>query len=159
MTTVKDAYQDLEREMFAVVSDDRREEIREVLALTRSQMADDSAANDRQRFGGKRTLSVDAFADAGFEMLAHQMPPQAVREEQEALEEGFRPFLAALTDEQHDVVRSVYRYGFSFRESARRLGLKTPALQRRMRRAVDALRKTLCAAAGIAETVEEGPTT
>ena len=147
---VRDTYADLEREMFTV-GDERREEIQEILALARAQMADDNATNDRQRFGGQRTLSADRFAEDGFEMVAHQMPPQAVREEQEALEEGMRPYLNQLTMEQHDAIRSVYRYGFSFRESARRLTITTPALQRRIRRAVDSMRTILLKAAGIEE--------
>ena len=153
--SVREAYATLERELFAAESDEERDRITELLKLTRAQFADDSASNDRQRFGGQRTLSLDRFAEEGYEPSNPEETSRLVLEEQEALEEGFRPFLSELTMEQADATRAIFRYGFSYRDGARRLNITTPALQRRIRRSLDALRKSLLRAAGFIEEGEE----
>ena len=137
---VREAYSEVERQMFASESDaESRERITEILRLTRAQLADDSASNDRQRFGGRRTLSLDHFAEEGFEPSEPELPSRMVREEQEALEYGMKPDIDKLTMEQGDVARAIFRYGFSYREAARRLGITTPAVQRRVKRALHML--------------------
>lgn len=145
---IEDAYEALERSMFGT---DDLAGTRELLQLTRSQMADDTASNDRARFGGQRTLSLDRFAESGYEPDGMPDTPYMVREEQEALEEGMRPFLQALPMDERDSLSSIYRYSFSYRDAAGRLGLTLPSLQRRVNRAIRNLRAALVAAAGIEE--------
>jgi predicted DNA-binding protein (UPF0251 family) len=70
-------------------------------------------------------------------------PSRATLEEQEALEFGMKPFLDTLNMEQADAVRTIYRYSFAYREGARRLGITTAALQRRIKSSVKAMRKVL----------------
>jgi hypothetical protein len=120
-----------------------RERIQEVLALTRVQMADDAATSDRQRFAGKRTLSLDGFAETGYEMSLAPKPSYATREEQEALEFGMKPFLDTLTKEQLSAVQTIFQYSHAYREGAKLLHIKTAALQRRIRSAAKAVRKAL----------------
>lgn len=146
---IREAYADLERQQFGA-DDAERERLAELLRLTRSQIADDTATNDRARFGGQRTLSLDRFAESGYEPQHEDLdPPAAVREEHEALEEGMRPFLQALPMDERDALSHIYRYGFSYRDSAGRLGYTLPSLQRRVARAIRNLRAALVAAAGI----------
>jgi len=138
---VRAAYTVLEREMFGTYEDPTR--IAEVLQLTRAQLADDSATNDRQRFAGKRTLSLDGLAESGYEQSVIAKPSRTTVEEQAALEEGMKPFLERLTMDQRDAVRSVFQYSFAYREGARRLDITTAALQRRIKSATKALRGVL----------------
>ena len=138
---VRAAYSAIEREMFT--DPPERERIQEVLALTRVQIADDAATSDRQRFAGKRTLSLDGFAETGYEMSLAPKPSYATREEQEALEFGMKPFLDTLTKEQLSAVQTIFQYSHAYREGAKLLHIKTAALQRRIRSAAKAVRKAL----------------
>lgn len=151
---VRQSYDELEREQFSAVDADERDRLAEILRLTRSQVADDNATNDRARFGGQRTLSLDAFAEAGYEPTPNRGPSRAVREEQEALEEGMKPFIDALPMDQADALRAIYKYRFTFRDAARRLGMTTPMLQRRVHSALDALGTSLLRSAGFEETTK-----
>lgn len=152
---VRAAYADLEREQFGA-DEVGRERITELLRLTRAQMADDSITADRARFGGQRTLSLDRFAESGYEPSPEDGPTMAVQEEQEALEEGMRPFLSALPMDERDALANIFRYGFSYRDAARRLAVTTPSLQRRVARAIRNLKAALLEAASPPPVPEAG---
>jgi hypothetical protein len=122
----------------------------EIAQLARASLAEDGR-DRRQRMGGARTLSLDAYLDEGYNEVDLVIDSGTRRSRPEGarmLEEGARPDIESLTATQQEGLTLIYWERRSFRDASKALGLSPSAAQGRVRRAIDALARLIILASG-----------